>query len=98
MTLKTGTPGENTLCEARVAMTPDSAIQLQKLGYACLIEMGAVKTAGFFEDDPTGPDIPVLKTLQKGHPNVLRRCQDGRKRPNSCGLLVPAGSFDEMSK
>ncbi|GGG64331.1 NAD(P) transhydrogenase subunit alpha [Salipiger pallidus] len=33
--------------ENRVAMTPDSAKQLQKLGYECLVETGAGKKAGF---------------------------------------------------
>jgi NAD(P) transhydrogenase subunit alpha len=33
--------------EARVAMTPDSAVQLQKLGHACVIEAGAGAAAGF---------------------------------------------------
>jgi len=31
-------------------MTPDSAVQLQKLGYVCLIEAGAGKAAGFSDD------------------------------------------------
>ena len=39
--MKIGTPKEIEKGEARVAMTPDSARQLQKLGYECLIESGA---------------------------------------------------------
>ncbi|MGQ0567759.1 MAG: Re/Si-specific NAD(P)(+) transhydrogenase subunit alpha [Gemmobacter sp.] len=35
-------PGEN-----RVAMTPDSALQLQKLGHVCVIQSGAGAKAGF---------------------------------------------------
>jgi H+-translocating NAD(P) transhydrogenase subunit alpha len=27
--------------EARVAMTPDSAVQMRKLGHACVVETGA---------------------------------------------------------
>jgi len=45
--LKIGTPKEVFEGEARVAMTPESALQLQKLGYDCLIEAGAGKAAGF---------------------------------------------------
>ena len=35
-------PGEN-----RVAMTPDSAVQLVKLGHGCCIQAGAGAKAGF---------------------------------------------------
>ncbi len=40
--LKEIAPGEN-----RVAMTPDSAVHLKKLGHDCLIEAGAGAAAGF---------------------------------------------------
>ena len=36
--MKFGTPKEVIEGENRVGMTPDSAQQLQKLGYDCLIE------------------------------------------------------------
>ncbi len=36
--------------ESRVAMTPDSAQALQKLGYGCVIEAGAGRAAGFSDD------------------------------------------------
>ena len=39
--MKIGTPKETFEGENRVAMTPDSARQLQKLGHTCLIETGA---------------------------------------------------------
>ncbi|MBT9382556.1 Re/Si-specific NAD(P)(+) transhydrogenase subunit alpha [Pseudooceanicola sp. CBS1P-1] len=45
--MKIGTPREVFEGEARVAMTPDSALQLQKLGHACIIETGAGDKAGF---------------------------------------------------
>ena len=45
--MKIGTPNEVIAGENRVAMTPDSAKQLQKLGYECVIEAGAGLTAGF---------------------------------------------------
>ena len=38
-TLKIGTPKEVFDGEARVAMTPDSAVQLQKLGYDCALRV-----------------------------------------------------------
>ena len=45
--MKIGTPKELFEGEARVAMTPDSAAQLQKLGHECLIEAGAGAKAGY---------------------------------------------------
>ncbi|QFS82372.1 NAD(P) transhydrogenase subunit alpha [Roseivivax sp. THAF40] len=45
--MKIGTPKELMEGEARVAMTPDSAKMLQKLGYDCAIETGAGEKAGF---------------------------------------------------
>ncbi|TDX33738.1 Re/Si-specific NAD(P)(+) transhydrogenase subunit alpha [Rhodovulum visakhapatnamense] len=45
--MKIGAPKEILEGEARVAMTPDSAVQLRKLGYDCLIEAGAGEAAGF---------------------------------------------------
>ncbi|MFW8636822.1 NAD(P)(+) transhydrogenase (Re/Si-specific) subunit alpha, partial [Cribrihabitans pelagius] len=45
--MKIGTPKEIIPGENRVAMTPDSARQLQKLGYTCAIESGAGAGAGF---------------------------------------------------
>ncbi|WP_147124498.1 Re/Si-specific NAD(P)(+) transhydrogenase subunit alpha [Shimia ponticola] len=45
--MKIGTPKEIFDGENRVAMTPDSAKQLQKLGYDCVIEKGAGLAAGF---------------------------------------------------
>jgi NAD(P) transhydrogenase subunit alpha len=48
--VKIGSPKEIFAGEARVAMTPDSALQLQKLGYDCLIETGAGIAAGFTDE------------------------------------------------
>ncbi|MBY6068390.1 hypothetical protein KUW17_16700, partial [Leisingera aquaemixtae] len=45
--MKIGTPKETFPGENRVAMTPESAAQLQKLGYTCAIETGAGAAAGF---------------------------------------------------
>ena len=48
--MKIGSPKEIFAGEARVAMTPDSALQLQKLGYECLVEAGAGIAAGFTDE------------------------------------------------
>ncbi len=48
--------------EARVAMTPESALQLQKLGYDCLIEAGAGEAAGFSDAAYKEAGVTVVKT------------------------------------
>ena len=42
-----GCPKETLTGEKRVAMTPESAKHLQKLGYDCIIQSGAGAEAGF---------------------------------------------------
>ncbi len=49
LAVKIGSPTEVMEDEARVAMTPDSAKQLQKLGHECFIEAGAGVKAGFLD-------------------------------------------------
>ncbi|OBX34095.1 NAD(P) transhydrogenase subunit alpha [Halomonas elongata] len=45
--MKIGAPKECAEGEARVALTPESAQHLQKLGHTCLVETGAGAAAGF---------------------------------------------------
>lgn len=60
--LKIGTPKEIFPGEARVAMTPDSAKQLQKLGYTCLVQSGAGKAAGFSDEAYKEAGVEIVKT------------------------------------
>ncbi len=60
--MKIGSPKEVFAGEARVAMTPDSAVQLQKLGYDCLIEAGAGVLAGFTDDAYRNAGVTVIGT------------------------------------
>ncbi|MBV2361387.1 Re/Si-specific NAD(P)(+) transhydrogenase subunit alpha [Thalassococcus sp. CAU 1522] len=60
--MKIGTPKETSEGENRVAMTPDSALQLQKLGYDCLIETGAGSAAGFSDAVYEAAGVKVVKT------------------------------------
>ncbi len=48
--------------ENRVAMTPDSALQLQKLGYDCAIETGAGERAGFSDAAYEEAGVEIIKT------------------------------------
>jgi len=60
--VKIGVPKEVFKGEARVAMTPDSALLLQKLGYECLIETKAGAAAGFSDQLYKDAGVEVVKT------------------------------------
>ena len=60
--MKIGTPKEVFAGEARVAMTPESALQLQKLGHECVIEAGAGQAAGFSDAMYKEAGVKVVKT------------------------------------
>lgn len=60
--MKIGTPKEVFGGENRVAMTPDSAKQLQKLGYECAVESGAGAGAGFSDASYEAAGVEVVKT------------------------------------
>ncbi|WP_339767579.1 Re/Si-specific NAD(P)(+) transhydrogenase subunit alpha [uncultured Pseudosulfitobacter sp.] len=60
--MKIGTPKEILSGERRVAMTPDSALMLQKLGHACIIETGAGAEAGFADADYEAAGVEIAKT------------------------------------
>jgi len=53
--LKEVIPGEN-----RVAMTPDSALAIQKLGHSCCIQSGAGQKAGFTDAAYAAAGVEVL--------------------------------------
>ena len=59
--MKIGSPRELFAGEARVAMTPDSAVQLKKLGYDCMIESGAGKAAGFSDEAYRAVGVEVVE-------------------------------------
>ncbi|MCB1366520.1 MAG: Re/Si-specific NAD(P)(+) transhydrogenase subunit alpha [Rhodobacteraceae bacterium] len=60
--MKIGTPKEVAAGENRVAMTPNSALQLQKLGHECLIEAGAGVAARYSDADYEKAGVKVVKT------------------------------------
>ncbi|MGR3503893.1 Re/Si-specific NAD(P)(+) transhydrogenase subunit alpha [Pseudaestuariivita sp.] len=59
--MKIGTPTELFEGEARVALTPDSAKQLQKLGHDCLVQSGAGIKAGFTDAAYEEAGVEVVK-------------------------------------
>ncbi len=60
--MKIGAPKELAEGENRVAMTPASARDLQKLGHACVIESGAGLAAGFSDAAYEEAGVEVVKT------------------------------------
>lgn len=60
--MKIGAPKEIYPGENRVAMTPDSALALQKLGHDCVIEAGAGAAAGFEDSAYADAGVEVVKT------------------------------------
>ncbi|MFW2586683.1 Re/Si-specific NAD(P)(+) transhydrogenase subunit alpha [Sagittula sp. SSi028] len=63
--MKIGTPMEVEAGENRVAMTPDSARQLQKLGYECLIQSGAGAKAEFSDAAFEAAGVTVVATADE---------------------------------
>lgn len=63
--MKIGAPKESFAGESRVAMTPDSALQLQKLGYDCLIESGAGAKAGFSDAAYARAGVTVVASAEE---------------------------------
>jgi NAD(P) transhydrogenase subunit alpha len=60
--VKIGAPNEVFPGEDRVAMTPASAKDLQKLGYDCVIEAGAGLSAGFTDAAYKDAGVEIVKT------------------------------------
>ena len=62
-----GSPKEIAEGEKRVAMTPDSALQLQKLGFECIIERGAGADAGCTGTNAKADRRHGMKVLNQKH-------------------------------
>ncbi|MBI6630130.1 Re/Si-specific NAD(P)(+) transhydrogenase subunit alpha [Pontibaca salina] len=62
--MKIGTPKEIFEGEARVAMTPESATALQKLGHQCIIEAGAGVAAGFSDQLYEAAGVEIAPTAE----------------------------------
>jgi H+-translocating NAD(P) transhydrogenase subunit alpha len=60
--MKIGALKETFEAEARVALTPDSAQQLQKIGHSCFIESGAGLKAGFTDAAYEAAGVTLVNT------------------------------------
>jgi len=104
--VKIGTPKEVMEGEARVAMTPQSARDLAKLGHACLIEAGAGAKAGFTDAayEEAGvtvvPDAEALWSAAEVVAKVRPPTDDEVTRTREGQLLIsffwPAQNEDHM--
>jgi len=63
--MKIGVPNEIHENEYRVAMTPDTAARLQKLGYECAIEAGAGTSANFTDDAYRDAGVNVVSDTKQ---------------------------------
>ncbi|MFT5061708.1 MAG: NAD(P) transhydrogenase subunit alpha, partial [Polaromonas sp.] len=62
--MKFGVPKESNVGEARVALTPNSARFIQKLGHECLVESGAGKAARYSDQDYVDAGVTVVKSAE----------------------------------
>ncbi|TDW28349.1 NAD(P) transhydrogenase subunit alpha [Rhizobium azibense] len=103
-----GSPRERLEGEARVAMTPDSASQLQKLGHICAIETGAGKRAGFSDDAYRAAGVTVVDSaemlfasadviakVQPPEPSEVARLSSGK---TLISLFYPAQNEDLLDQ
>jgi NAD(P) transhydrogenase subunit alpha len=65
MVQRIGTPKEIVAGESRVAMTPDSAAQLRKIGYECVLETGAGKAAGFSDSAYRDVGVTIVQSSEE---------------------------------
>lgn len=63
--MKIGVPNEIHENECRVAMTPDTAARLQKLGYECAIEAGAGASANFTDQAYKDAGVEVVSDTKQ---------------------------------
>lgn len=73
--MRVGAPKETFDGEARVAMTPASARELQKLGHDCFIEAGAGELAGYRDSMYSDAGVTVVNSAEelRKNCNVITR-------------------------
>lgn len=112
--MKIGIPKEIHTDECRVAMTPDTAIQLQKLGYTLAIEAGAGEKAHFSDDAYREVGVEVVDDVKQlwaesdlvmkvrapeGHPALgVHEAELLREGGNLISFIWPAQNSDLMDR
>ncbi|MGI9354149.1 MAG: Re/Si-specific NAD(P)(+) transhydrogenase subunit alpha [Rhizobiaceae bacterium] len=95
-----GTPRETAKDEDRVAMTPQSAGDLQLLGFDCIIQSGAGKAARFSDADYRNAGVTVVKSaaelwkqadvVAKVRPATTAEAKKARKGQTVVSFVYPA--------
>ncbi|MBP2562547.1 NAD(P) transhydrogenase subunit alpha [Neorhizobium galegae] len=97
--MKIGVPRETIAGESRTAITPDSALQLQRLGYECLIESGSGSASGFSDDTYRAVCVKVVDeatlyensdVIAKVRPPALREIDRLRPGQTLISFFYPA--------
>ncbi|WP_319529753.1 Re/Si-specific NAD(P)(+) transhydrogenase subunit alpha [uncultured Cohaesibacter sp.] len=104
--MKIGTPKEQFVGENRVAMTPSSALMLQKLGYDCVLETGAGEKAGFSDQayveagveivasaDALWESADIVAKVRQPEPGELKYLAKGK---TLISFFNPAGNEEGM--
>jgi NAD(P) transhydrogenase subunit alpha len=86
MSMKIGAPREVHPGERRVAITPDTAAQLQKLGFAVAIEHGAGEPAHFSDDAYREAGVEIVEDVKElwAGADVVLKVQGPETHPNEC--------------
>jgi H+-translocating NAD(P) transhydrogenase subunit alpha len=102
-----GAPKEIAVDEKRVAMTPDSATQLQKLGYDCVVQSGAGLYAGFSDVAYEKAGVKIAKTaaelwktadiISKVRPPEADEVKFLKKEKLLISFFYPAQNTDQMA-
>jgi NAD(P) transhydrogenase, alpha subunit len=87
--VKIGAPKEIFPGENRVAMTPDSALQLQKLGHSCVIETGAGAAAGFEDSAYVAAGVEIAPSAEALFSTVDVVVKVREATPEELGRLRP---------
>jgi NAD(P) transhydrogenase subunit alpha len=76
--MKIGAPTETAEGEARVALTPESAERLRKLGYECLVESGAGAAASITDAAYEAAGVKVLGSANElwGEADVIVKVRE----------------------
>ena len=106
--MKIGSPKEVMPGERRVAMTPDSAKMLQKLGHDCLIEAGAGVDAGLTDEAYRAAGVEVLDSgaaiyeaadvVAKVRPPTEAEVDMLREGQTLISMFYPAANEDLMKR
>ena len=106
--MKIGTPKETFKGEQRVAMTPDSARQLQKLGHECVVQSGAGLDAGFTDAAYKEAGVEVVKTaaalwkaadvVAKVRPPAAAEMKQLREGQTLISFIYPAANEDMLKQ